>query len=300
VTPAVFEGRIRAIQNHLFRNPFVDDIAHALAVRQTLAEVVGHAVHPHGRHGHRRFLLFQLFAQFLRQRPDAAKIRRRQRGQRRLVEAGLLQTFQRCVDDVFRFALPHGTINGAGLTEATPFGAAARNFDGDAVVHDVAVRHENVCRERVVVDVFHDRAFDRKGRDIASGDDFKAGFGIDLGVVQRRYVHAFHLRQLDQNIAPRQPGVAQFDKTIHDVRKGLFAVADQDRVEKVGHGFGTEGTRPTADHQRLCGFPFFAVARNATEVQHGQNVGVFQLVLERKANDIEFVERHLGFDGHQR
>ena len=80
------------------------------------------------------------------------------------------------IDNRFRVALAHRSVDRPRLAEATAVDAAARDLKRHAVVNGFNVRHRRSGRERIVIDVLDDATADRKWNILVCGpvDDQQA------------------------------------------------------------------------------------------------------------------------------
>ena len=170
------EHAVRRFDDVLFGDVLRDHVAHALRPglgreRQAPRAHAGHlaqqilveAVRAQRRHRQRHPLGRQPRHRRLDQRRDARIVGRRQRRQRRLVVAALLDAAQQRVQHRDRIALAHGAVDHPRLAEAAPLGAAARHLDRHAIEDRLGVRQRRVVREREAVDVGHHRALRPRG-----------------------------------------------------------------------------------------------------------------------------------------
>jgi hypothetical protein len=80
----------------------------------------------------------------------------------------------------------------------------------------------------------------------------------------------------------------------------LFPVADHERVDELGHGFGAERLGTAGDHQRMALVAIHRAQRHAGELEHHQHVRVLELVLEREAEHVELARGRVRIDGEER
>ena len=73
----------------------------------------------------------------------------------------------------------------------------------------------------------------------------------------------------------------------HDPGQALLAVADDEEVDERGQHLRVLRARAAGDDQRMVERAVLAVQRNAAQVEHGQDVGVADLVLQAEADQVE-------------
>ncbi len=114
-----------------------------------------------------------------------------------------------------------------------------------------------------------------------------------FGLVEARCVGPISVaHQLGQHLFPAL--VALFlhgHPAFHDPGQAFFAVADDEQIDERGQHFRVLGPGASRDYQRVIEGPIFGMQRDAAQVEHGQNVGVTNLVLKAEADQIELRER---------
>ncbi len=300
------EHAVRRLDDVLLGDVLGDDVAHALRAglgreRQTARAHGRHLaqqifVQPVGaqrRHRQRHLLVAQLGHRRLHQRRHARIVGGRQRRQRRLVVAALLDPADERVDDRDRVALAHRPVDHAGLAETAALGAAARDLDRHAVEDRLGVRQRRVVGEREAVDVGDPGALRarRHARIQRRPDDHEAGLGVDLGRVQLRHVQRIALGQAAQALAAGDTGATQRRRLEHQRRQPLLGLADEERVDERRQRLGVGRGRPAGDHQRRVVAAVGGAQRQPREIQQVQHVGVGQLVLQRETDHVERRQR---------
>ena len=117
--------------------------------------------------------------------------------------------------------------------------------------------------------------------------------------VQGRYIYAFQLRQVLQALFTAQALFLPFQD--HPVQFGhdVLAVPDHERVDKIRQRFGIEGAGAAGHDDRIIFSPFPALERDPAHLQHRQDIAVAHLILKRKADDVESIQRVPAFHGKQ-
>ncbi len=113
-----------------------------------------------------------------------------------------------------------------------------------------------------------------------------------------RHVDAGEGRQhAQQDVAvatvPREHGVG-------DRADRLLAVAEEDGVEEGCERLGIEGARSPGDDERVAGTARRCAQRYAAQLEHGQQVGVRQLVLQAEADHVEVAQRECALQRDER
>ncbi len=115
----------------------------------------------------------------------------------------------------------------------------------------------------------------------------KSALLVVTGPEKRGQVNSRHPGQLPQQSRARPgPLFAPFHQS-QDLRQGLFAVPQQNGIEKIGHRLGVEGAGAAADHQGMFRPTLRRPQRQAGQVEDGQNVAVAKLIGQADPQQIE-------------
>ena len=87
------------------------------------------------------------------------------------------------------------------------------------------------------------------------------------------------------------PLLLQRHPLFHEPRQALLAVADDEQVDERGEQLRVLRPGPAGDDQRMVERAVLAVQRNAAQVEHRQDVGVADLVLQAEAEQVELAQR---------
>ena len=109
---------------------------------------------------------------------------------------------------------------------------------------------------------------------------------VILDFVQRRYIHALDLCCCNQKFLLRPAFALGLAVQIGKLQHDLLAVADHEQVNKVSERLRIVGTRTAAGYNMLEFGAVLCQHRNTAEIQHIQNVGKRQLILQRKSDNI--------------
>ena len=107
----------------------------------------------------------------------------------------------------------------------------------------------------------------------------EASGGVDGRLVERRHVHAGNLRQPPQPLSARRSLAAGLGPLQRDFGQALLAIADQGRVHEPGQWFHVGGSGTSNQDEWFILTPLLGAQRDASELQHGQDVGVGEFVL---------------------
>ena len=72
-----------------------------------------------------------------------------------------------------------------------------------------------------------------------------------------------------------------------DIKNRFLTISEKEGINKVGDGLRVKGAGSAGNHQRMRRVAVTREQRNPAKVQHGQNVGIGQFVLEAEADNLE-------------
>src|SRR5262249_17480877 len=78
---------------------------------------------------------------------------------------------------------------------------------------------------------------------------------------------------------------------VHEPRQALLAVADDENVNERGEQFRVLSTGAAAYYKGVADAAILGVQRDAAQVEHIEDVGVTNLVLQAEADHIELAQR---------
>jgi hypothetical protein len=82
-----------------------------------------------------------------------------------------------------------------------------------------------------------------------------------------------------------------------DFQNRLFAVPQEEKIEKVGQGFRVQRTGASPDDQGISFSPLSRAQRDAGQVQDIEDPGVIEFILEGKTKDVELSQGTGRFQG---
>ena len=261
-----------------------------------LKGLLQYAVNAQRRQADGNMLLFKGLHQLTNQLCQAGIVAAGQTGQADFLIAGGIFKAESQFHQSFQTPLPYGAIQHARLTKATAPGASPHDFQHNAVMDNLRVRHGNILGVIGRVQIHHNplvhlsrsfRAIRRKG---SNGAVFMVGH-----IIQRRHVHPLQLRQLLQAACPGFPGLAPCRNDVAQFQHDFFPVANHEGVNDPCKRFRIEGARTSCHDNGILPAAFAAAERNAGQMEHGKDVGVAHLVLQSKAHHIEGIHRMSAF-----
>ena len=237
------------------------------------------------------------------ERRDAGVVRGGERGQRRLVVTALFHRRDHRLDDRLRVPLAHRAVDHPRLAEAAALGAAAGDLHRRPVEDRLGGGHRGVVGEREPVHIVEEGALDPQRHPRAARPRYmgEARTGTDFPLVERRAVEAAAGLEAPQRLlAVPDSGLAEPGVLAHEFGQTLFGVPDEKGVHEGRHRLGLGCDRTPGDHERMPGAALPAAEGDPAEIQHGQHVREGQLVLQRKAHDVEIRQRAPGFEADER
>ena len=200
----------------------------------------------------------------------------------------------------FKRALTHGTVQHARLAETAATRAAAHNFKRNAVKHRFGIGHDKGFGIGSLVQIQHHAAAHPGGSDGIGGGKGGQRTVLIVGfLVEGGHVYAIQLGQAAQRFQAAEAfglaGAHALDKFNHQ----LLAVADLESVDKGGKGLGVIGAGAAGDNQRAVR-AILGEHGDVCQIQHFQDVGIAHFVLQGEAHNIKLAQGRAGFDGEQR
>jgi len=81
---------------------------------------------------------------------------------------------------------------------------------------------------------------------------------------------------------------------------GVFAVSHQNGIKKISYRLGIGHAGAAGNNYRKGKVSFGGEKRNTGQIQHGEHIGVIQLVEKAEADDVKSNKRPAAFQGLQR
>ena len=216
-----------------------------------------------------------------------------QAGKAQLLIAGVGTEVLRCLVQQAGVALAHGAVEETGLTEPAAPHAAPQHLDAGAVLNRAHHGDNEVGRGRKLVQVLDDGLGD-DGRDarLVGGDGLDAAILAVFDIVERRDIDAGNFGDAAQQLLLGDTALLLrlFDLGT-DAGQLVLALAQLDDVEEIRDRLRVAGTGAACHDERPALVAVLRIERDARQLQHGEDVGVGQLILEREAHGIEVGER---------
>ena len=109
-------------------------------------------------------------------------------------------------------------------------------------------------------------------------------------VVQTRNIQSLNLTRLAQEFLLAPVLLLGAAVQIGEVNHHLLAVTDLEHIDKVRERLRIVGARTAADDDVLQSGAVLGIDRHAAEIQHVQNVGERQLILQGKADHVKLAQ----------
>ena len=201
-----------------------------------------------------------------------------------------------------RVTLAHGAVQKASLTEAAAAHTAAQHLDAGAILNGTHHGHHEICGRGKLVQVLDDGLGDaRRDARLVGGDGLDPAILVILHIVECRDIDAGDLCDAQQQLLLGDAALffGLFDLGT-DAGQLVFALAQLDHIKKVRDRLRIAGTGAARHDQRPAFVTVFGIKRDAGQIQHGQNVGIGQLVLQGEAHCVKGGERVLALHGVER
>ncbi len=171
------------------------------------------------------------------------------------VEPGAAVTVERGLHDGFDGAHAQRPFDGGRLTEAALPGAAAHDFDADAIVGHLHERHDRLGGQRNRVEILVDRAGHDRLRHVGPRTVHRGNraVGVILRLVEHRRVRPIgRADDLGDHVrAGKLAFLFERHPLFHQPGQALFAVADDENVHERRQHFGVLRAGAAGDHQRM-------------------------------------------------
>ena len=186
------------------------------------------------------------------------------------------------------------------LTEAAAARAAAEQLDHCAVEHDIGRRNDKGLRIIHGIQILDNALLHQRRRAVRRRDTVDRAVLAIRNLVERRHIHALDLRRLYEKFL-LTPALAfclavQVGKLEHD----FLAVTDHEQIDKIAERLRVIGARAAACHNMLEVGAFPGQHRYAAQIEHVEDVGEGQFILQRKSDDIKIRKRVTAFEPIQR
>ena len=186
------------------------------------------------------------------------------------------------------------------LTEAAAARTSAEQLDHRAVKDNLRGRNHEGFRIVHVVQVAYNALLDKCRCAVLRRDGLYGSILVIRHIVQRRHVQTFDMARLAQKFVFAPIFALCLTVEIGKLNHNLLAVANLERIDKRGERFRIVRTRAAAHNKVFQRLSVAGAHRNAAQVQHVEHIGERQLILQRKAQNIQFGNRVSAFQSIQR
>ncbi|MPM09036.1 hypothetical protein SDC9_55352 [bioreactor metagenome] len=121
--------------------------------------------------------------------------------------------------------------------------------------------------------------------------------GRKIALHQGGDIHALHPGEGLETLFPR-PSL-RLGENFQCFGQKFLPFADAEEIHERRHRFGGKGTRPPGGHEGMVFSPVSRQERDAAEVEHSENVGIAQFVLEGEPHHVEPVQGTAALHGSQ-
>ena len=313
--PAGLKGRSHSVHQILFRNALIDHVAHLLAAcfRSKSQAAFAHslnllgnghakAVNAQGGQGNAHPVVLEFVNHVVYHGSKAGVVGTGKGNEADFIVACVIHQLARQVLQHLRLALPHGAIHHARMAEAAAAATAAENLQHNAVMNTFTKGHNGRSGKIHAVHVAYHTLINYSRRIFRHGlHCFNSIILVIFHLVEGGHVNAADLDNLLQEAlaSPRLTGTLPRLVGLHNLRHYLFALTNNGEVKKIGQGLRVIHTGTAHDHQWVLLGTLRCQNRHAAQIQHVQNIGIAQLILQGEAHNIAFLESLFGFQGAQ-
>ena len=180
--------------------------------------------------------------------------------------------------------------------------AAAEDLKHNAVVHNFAEGYDGRGGEINAVHIAHHAFINhRRCVNVHRAHRLHGQVLVIFHLVEGGHINAVNLDNLLQKglASARLTGALPRFISFHNLRHHLFALTNNSEVKEICQGLGVIHTGAAHDNQRVLLRALRCQNRHTAQVQHVQNIGITQLVLQGKAHNIAFLERFFRFQSAQ-
>ena len=176
------------------------------------------------------------------------------------------------------------------MAETAAPAAAALDLDGPPVVHRIDKGHHRPRdrRRQGGDDALSHR---HRGFRMAGRYPGQPAVLVVTHLVKTRHVQPRYAGKPAQQLVARGARPFGFADRPAYLEYHLFALADDESIEEIGHGLGVVGRSAAGDDQGMASVPLGGPHRQACQVEHVQQVGKELLVGQAKADDVKVGQR---------
>ena len=110
-------------------------------------------------------------------------------------------------------------------------------------------------------------------------------------LIERRNIHAFDLRGCDEKILLAPALALCLAVQVGELEHDLLAVADHEQVNEIAERLRVVSARAAAGNDMLQFRAVLCQHRHTAQIEHIENIGKGQLILQREGNDIKIIKR---------
>ena len=246
-------------------------------------------------------LLGRPFVQVVQQLFQLAVVRGGQAGQAELLIAGVGAQVLCGLVQQAGVPLAHGAVEEACLTEPAAAHAAAQHLDAGTILNSTHHGHHKVGGRGELVQILDDGLGDaRRNARLVGGDGLYSAVLVVGDIVESRDVHARDLCNVEQQLLFGDALLFRLFDLGADGGQLVLALAQLDNVKEIRDRLCVAGAGAARYDQRPAVVTVFGIERDASQVQHGKDIGVGKLVLQGKAHGVKGREGIFALHGVQR
>ena len=293
---------------------FIDDVAQTLSTglggkgQSALAhlgcffdEALGEVVHTQGGQRQADVLLGCPLVQIIQQLFQLTVVGGGKAGKAQFLVTGVGTQILCCLVQQTGIALAHGAVQKARLTEPAAAHAAAQHLDAGTILNSTHHGHHKVGGRGELVQILDDGLGDaRRNARLVGGDGLYSAVLVVGDIVESRDVHARDLCNVEQQLLFGDALLFRLFDLGADGGQLVLALAQLDNVKEIRDRLCVAGAGAARYDQRPAVVTVFGIERDASQVQHGKDIGVGKLVLQGKAHGVKGREGIFALHGVQR
>ena len=227
----------------------------------------------------------------LGQLTQLAVIARGQRGQRNLLITRIFEDGLSLLHQGFLGLAAQRAVGMTCLTETAATRTTAEQLDHRTVKHDIGRGNDKIIRIVHGIQIAYNALLYECRCAVLGRDCLDRTVFLIADLIECRNVHTGNLGRFHQEFVLGQTTLYCTLIEIGKIEHDLLAVTDHEQIDKIAERFRVIGTRAAGDNQIFKARTILGQNRHAAQIQHVQNIGKRQLVLQRKADDIKIRQR---------
>ena len=167
-------------------------------------------------------------------------------------------------------------------------------------MNNLNIRQNEALRIIAGIHIHNDALFHLGRRAAAGSNGRDRTVVIVADVIKRRHIDAADLCGKAQEFLTAFALAPALPVQLDDLEVNLFSVAEEKDIHKIGDRFGIARAGASRHHDMVQIMPVLTQNGDSAEGQHIEDIGIAQLILERKADKVKVGQRIAGFQRVER